>query len=191
VGVDVGKSFDLVAIDEVHIVEQPTRVETVQEAIEWIRHVKPLLAAVDGPRSPAPDGERSRPCEREFLAAKICNIRATPDRATIAGRVDSYYGWIENGFALYGALCADSTAAIECFPTASWTRWVGRRGGRTRASWTADGLGALKLAATPTRTNQDVRDAIAAAVTARAHVQGRTETFGDLVIPLPSAEAVR
>lgn len=35
----------------------------------------------------------------------------------------------------------------------------------------------------PTRTNQDQRDAIAAAMTARQHTLAMTETMGDIVVP--------
>jgi len=73
--------------------------------------------------------------------------------------------------------------AVECFPTAAWTRWVGPRRGRSRAAWTREALPALGLEGIPTRTNQDERDAVAAAVTARAHSRGLTESFGEIVVP--------
>jgi hypothetical protein len=44
-------------------------------------------------------------------------------------------------------------------------------------------LTALGLGNVPARTNQDQRDAIAAAVTARQHSLGLTETMGDIVVP--------
>ena len=70
------------------------------------------------------------------------------------------------------------------FPTASWTRWFGKRGSRSRATWTRQGLTALGLEGIPVRTNQDQRDAIAAAMTARQHSAGMTEAIGDIVVPL-------
>ncbi len=69
------------------------------------------------------------------------------------------------------------------FPTASWTRWHGARGRRSRAAWSRDGLAAMGLAGVLDRTNQDQRDAIAAAVTARQHSRGQTESIGEIVVP--------
>ena len=54
---------------------------------------------------------------------------------------------------------------------------------------TTAGLERLGLAGTPARTNQDVRDAIAAAVTAREHGRGRSEAFGKIVVPLAGVPA--
>jgi predicted nuclease with RNAse H fold len=95
----------------------------------------------------------------------------------------SYYAWVVEGLALFEALRARGRPAIEVFPTASWTRWVGPRAGRSRQSWSRAGLAALGLAGLPARTNQDERDAIAAAVTARQHAYGQTETIGEIVVP--------
>jgi len=69
------------------------------------------------------------------------------------------------------------------FPTASWTRWHGPRGARPRGVWSREALAALGLAGVPARTNQDQRDAIAAALTAREHSAARTEAIGDIVVP--------
>lgn len=73
--------------------------------------------------------------------------------------------------------------AIECFPTAAWTRWHGPRAGRSRSAWTREGLAASELEGVPPRTNQDARDAIAAALTARDYDQGRYQAFGQIVVP--------
>lgn len=192
-GVDVGggrKGFHLVLVDDHGIVAGPERRAAVSEAVAWLRAVGPALTAVDAPAALAPDGERSRPCERQFLAAGICGLRPTPSRTVIEARGDGYYGWIENGLALHRALEHTGLAAIECFPTASWTRWGGPRGTRTRARWTRAGMAALALEGLPARTSQDDRDAIAAAVTARAHCHGETEAFGEIVVPLAPPEAV-
>jgi hypothetical protein len=43
----------------------------------------------------------------------------------------------------------------------------------------------------PAATNQDRRDAIAAAVTARLHDQGLTEVIGEIVVPLRAHDAIR
>jgi hypothetical protein len=44
-------------------------------------------------------------------------------------------------------------------------------------------LAALGLDGVPARTNQDQRDAIAAAMTARQHALALTETIGEIVVP--------
>jgi predicted nuclease with RNAse H fold len=98
-------------------------------------------------------------------------------------RTSAYYAWIVEGLGLFNALDTRDVEVIEVFPTASWTRWFGRRGSRTRAAWSRQGLAALGLDGVPTRTNQDQRDAIAAAVTARQHTAGQTETLGEIVVP--------
>ena len=88
------------------------------------------------------------------------------------------------GSPLFDALVVHGVEVIEVFPTASWTRWYGKRGSRTRSAWTRKGLAALGLEGVPARTNQDQRDAIAAAMTARQHTLTMTETIGDIVVPL-------
>ena len=94
-----------------------------------------------------------------------------------------YYEWIVEGLRLYEALEQQPCEVIECFPTASWTRWHGPRDGRSRADWSSECLKLLGLDGVPTRLNQDQRDAIAAALTARAHEEGRAELFGEIVVP--------
>jgi predicted nuclease with RNAse H fold len=189
-GVDVGgsrKGFHLVVLDEQGICAGPQRCTAVDEALAWLLRSRPSVTAVDSPAAPAPDGERSRPCEREFLAARVCQLRPTPDRETIEARQDAYYEWIERGFALYDALRQAELTVIECFPTASWTRWAGPRNGRSRAHWTREALARMPLVGLRARLNQDDRDAIAAALTARAHTLGLTEEFGPLIVPAPCA----
>jgi predicted nuclease with RNAse H fold len=72
---------------------------------------------------------------------------------------------------------------IEVFPTASWTRWYGKRGLLSRAAWSRLGLAGLGLEGVPTRTTQDQRDAVAAAMTAHQYSQEMTEPIGDIVVP--------
>jgi hypothetical protein len=104
---------------------------------------------------------------------------ATPQRE-LGSR---YYEWIENGLRLYETLATGRWTVIECFPTASWTRWAGARGSRRRSTWTQDALGVLAVADLPRRLGQDGRDAIAAAATARAYERNETEFFGEIVVP--------
>lgn len=182
-GVDVGaaKGFDVTAIDRHGVVARPERLATVDAVMVWLRAQAPRLVSVDSPRRAAPDGARSRRDERA-LARAVCGIRYTPDAEALdANR--GYYAWIRHGFALYAALERARVPAIECFPTASWTRLGGPRGRRPRAAWSRGVLARQGLAGVPARTNQDARDAIGAALTARLHDAGATECFGEIVVP--------
>lgn len=198
-GVDVGgrKGFDAAVIEQrntLHLLWPPRREVTAEGVVSLLAESRPSVIAVDSPISPAPPGSRSRECERA-LRAHVCNIRYTPDLATMNAREDDYYGWILNGLSLYEALKTPdaSWCVIECFPTASWTRLGGPRVG-TRRAWSsrvlrdhflASGL----LTGVPSRLNQDGRDAIVAAYTAYLHGRGLTEPFGDLVVPAGSNRA--
>jgi predicted nuclease with RNAse H fold len=187
-GVDVGagKGFDLAVIDRDGLVAGPVRIAGVRDVVPWLREWGPRVVAVDSPRSAAPDGELSRPCERELVRARVCGIRYTPDMAALA-RNPAYYAWIAHGLELYRALEAEEDRVgwkvIECFPTATWSRLGGRRGTRSRARWSSAVLEGLGLAGLPARLSQDARDAIGAAVTARLYDGGRTEAFGEIVVP--------
>ncbi len=183
-GVDVGgerKGFHLALVDEERLRRGPVRAPTVEEAVRVLAGWGPRLVAVDAPCRPAPDGLLSRPEERE-LARRICGIRYTPDRARL--EESEYYAWVRRGLRLYRALEREGLAAVECYPTASFTRWAGPRGRRTRAAWTRAALAATGLARVPPRLSQDGRDAIAAALTARSYDLGRVEHLGAIVVPL-------
>jgi predicted nuclease with RNAse H fold len=163
-GVDVGgrrKGFHLAVVDErsVVLLQRCATPDDVVAALPPVRAV-----AIDAPRALG-----VRPEERR-LAREICRIRWTP--AETGG--DPYYEWIEHGLELYELL----PDAIEVFPTASLTRWVGPRLG-SRAAWSTTALAGWL----PPRSNQDERDAIAAALTAREHDEGRTESYGAIVVP--------
>jgi predicted nuclease with RNAse H fold len=184
-GVDVGgtrKGFHVAVVDDDRLVGGPRRVATPGEVVEFLGELSTRLVAVDSPREPAPDGARSRADERA-LAVAVCGIRYTPDAAAVAA--STYYEWIRNGLELYTALSAARFRAIECFPTASWTRWAGPRGARSRARWSHEALAGRALAGVPGRLSQDDRDAIGAALTARAFERGVTESFGTIVVPVP------
>jgi predicted nuclease with RNAse H fold len=179
-GVDVGgerKGFDIALVDGRRLLTLAGGLDRAG-VVELVDQARPAVVAIDGPRSCAARGQTTRAGERE-LARAICGIRWTPDATTV--RSNPYYAWIVEGLALFEALSGHDV--IEVFPTASWTRWHGARGGRTRSAWSRDALGTLGLAGVPPRTNQDQRDAIAAAVTARQHTEGRTETIGTIVVP--------
>jgi predicted nuclease with RNAse H fold len=185
VGVDVGgkrKGFDAAVIDNRQVLELRGGL-TCQQVVDLVMAHSPAVVAIDSPGSCAPDGRTCRDDERQ-LATSICGIRWTPDSQHV--HASPYYAWVLEGLALFDALSRrGAEVVIEVFPTASWTRWFGKRGSRTRAAWTRQGLAALGLEGVPPRTNQDQRDAIAAAVTAREHGTGRTEAIGDIVVPLP------
>jgi predicted nuclease with RNAse H fold len=186
-GVDVGgrrKGFHLALIDHRRVVHGPLRAPTVDAVVEALVALRPVLVAVDAPCAAAPDGARIRACEVAFVRRRICGIRPTPDRGRLAAN-PSYYGWIANGLALYEALRREGLRAIECFPTAAWTIWGGERGRATRARWSAAALGDQRVAAIPPRCGQDSRDALGAALVARAHASGACEAIGDIVVPLP------
>jgi predicted nuclease with RNAse H fold len=184
-GIDVGgsrKGFDLTVVDGGSVVDLRSRLRDPPAVLAALAPHEPVVVGVDSPASPAPPGARLREDERE-LARAVCGIRWTPEAATIASG-SAYYEWARRGLELHRALRAElDCIVIEVFPTASWTRWFGPREG-PRAAWTRAGLARLGLDGVPARTNQDVRDSIAAAVTAREHGLGRTEAFGEIVVPL-------
>jgi predicted nuclease with RNAse H fold len=190
IGVDVGgkrKGFDLAVIDEQRLLALHDHLD-VNGVLALVSEYQPSVVAIDSPRCFAPDGKSARAGERQ-LAREICGIRWTPDASKAVG---DYYAWIHEGLALYQALePRPGPEVIEVFPTASWTRWLGKRGKRSRADWTTAGLARLDLDGLPKRTNQDQRDAIAAAVTARLHTHGDTEALGELVVPKTSAVAAQ
>jgi hypothetical protein len=178
-GVDVGgpgKGFDVALIDERRLLRLERR-QSCDDVVAIVQAERPAVVAVDSPRSCAPAGATTRDCERALNLA-VCGIRWTPDETQV--RANPYYRWIVEGLALYAAL--DGSTAIEVFPTASWTRWIGPRAG-SRAAWTSAGMKALGLTGLPARSNQDQRDAIAAAVTARECSHGLTQRFGEIVVP--------
>ena len=182
VSVDVGgkrKGFDVAVIDERQVLALQGHLAR-QQVVDLVRDHRPAVVAVDSPRVCAPHGKTARDSELQ-LAKSICGIRWTPDENRVLA--SAYYAWIVDGLALFGALAACGAEVIEVFPTASWTRWHGPRGSRTRATWTRQGLAALGLAGVPERTNQDQRDALAAAMTARQHSHAMTEMIGEIVIP--------
>ncbi len=186
IGVDVGgrrKGFDVAVIDERRLLELQRGLGR-DAVVALVDQTSPELVGIDSPCGCATAGATARDGERE-LSRKICGIRWTPDESEV--RSNPYYAWVVEGLELYATLARRGADTVEVFPTASWTRWLGSRAGRSRAEWTRDGLALLPLDGLPGRTNQDARDAIAAAVTARAHSYGETELFGELVVPADSS----
>ena len=186
-GVDVGgprKGFDFAVIDRRGLVALE-RVASPRDVARRLAVFAPRVVAVDSPRRAARHGESSRACERE-LARRVCGIRYTPDERALHSHPGGYYDWILNGLDLYAELAA--LDAVECFPTAMWTRLAGPRGRRSRAAWSRDALAALAIAGVPERLGQDARDAIGAAVTARLFDEAGCELLGDeIAVPAPRA----
>jgi predicted nuclease with RNAse H fold len=189
VGIDVGgrrKGFHGCALRGAEIVAGPERLPDVRAAVAWVEARRPRIVSLDSPKTCAPPGEVSRWDERELNAA-VCGIRWTPDESRLAG--NPYYEWVEHGLELYAALAQAGIARkrlIEVFPTAAWTRLSGPRGKLSRARWSTAALADLGLVGLPSRRlNQDDRDAIAAAFVARLHAEGggRTEAFGEIIVP--------
>jgi predicted nuclease with RNAse H fold len=189
-GVDVGgraKGFHVAFVDRASGAALE-RCRSANDCIEALRAAAPRVVAIDAPASWAPDGERSRPCERRFATTRLCGIRFTPDAAAAAARRDRYLEWIEHGLELWDACAAAGLRVIECFPTASWTAWLGPRGAHTRAAWSARGVTALircGMRGLDVVRNQDDRDGLAAALTARQWDE-RPEAvmrFGTLHVP--------
>ena len=176
-GVDVGgprKGFHAAVIDERAVVAGPTHLPDVEAAVRWLVDHAPVMVAVDSPITLGP-----RDCERA-LARDVCHLYYTP--AALGG---PFYDWMRNGFALYAALRESGLAAIECFPTATWTILAGPRGDRPRRTWSSESLATLGLAGIPARLDQDGRDAICAAYTARVHARGRADPrFMPIAVPL-------
>jgi predicted nuclease with RNAse H fold len=182
IGVDVGgrrKGFDLALLDDRQVALLLGGLDR-EAVLQLVSMHRPALVAVDSPRSCAPEGHSTRECERE-LNTSVCGIRWTPDKKRVDA--DPYFAWIVEGLALHAALAVADVPVIEVFPTASWTRWHGPRGPLTRAEWTRQGLARLCLTRVPERTNQDQRDAIAAAMTAQQHTRGLTQEIGEIVVP--------
>jgi predicted nuclease with RNAse H fold len=180
-GVDVGgrrKGFHAAVVGPDRLVAGSEQLPSPAAVVAWLGGFRLRLSAVDSPRSPAPKGSGSRPCERA-LARAICGIRYTPELARLEG--NAYYEWIVNGLELYAALEEHGLMVIECFPTASFTRWAGARGAKTRAAWSHAYLASLGFA--PDRHGQDGRDAVAAALTARCYDEGSFEAFGEIIVP--------
>lgn len=183
-GVDVGgarKGFDVAIVDSHGALRLPPARRLDAERVRTlIEQFAPVLVAIDSPCSAACSGETARRGEL-FLNREVCGIRWTPDEDTIA--VGDHHDWIRRGRTLFELLRADGRPTIEVFPTASWTRWHGRRAGRRRSVWSREALSRLGVTGVPARTSQDLRDAIAAAVTAYQDWCEETERFGEIVVP--------
>ncbi len=181
-GIDVGgrrKGFHLAVIEGARVVGLE-EYRGVGGLVERLVEVGPQAVGIDSPPEWAPDGEKSRPAEREFVGRKVCGIRYTPDRAAAEAHAGNYYEWIFNGMALWEGLgeAGFQGKSFEVFPTASWTIWHGPRGKRNREEWSQEALEALPLELPEVEWTQDFRDAVAAAWTVALLESGRAEEIG-------------
>jgi predicted nuclease with RNAse H fold len=200
-GVDVGgrrKGFHIAVIDDHRVLALENRT-TVSAAAAFLGPWHPRLVAIDSPCALAEADGFRRHSERR-LAAAVCRLRYTPSGADLDAQKRKrrrararYYEWIEHGRELYEALETAGLATIECFPTACWTEWYGRRDGEGRAIWSTAALTGLGIDAFEWRLGQDGRDAIAAALTAWQAEHGECRCFGDIVVPRqrPTWQGVR
>jgi predicted nuclease with RNAse H fold len=192
-GVDVGgprKGFDLAILEGSTVVELLSG-QDVDEAASAIAAAGALVVGIDSPCSCALPGEKSRPGERK-LAGELCPIFYTPDEQTVRSG-NPFYRWVVEGLALYAALAreAPTAEAIEVFPSAAWTVWAGPREGRPKPAWSRRALKASGVSGLPGRTSQDARDAVGAALVARAHWHGGTSDYGGIMVPRPGAVALK
>jgi hypothetical protein len=200
VGIDVGgvrKGFHIAVVQQevgdvrAHDIDVRFREfaghNAVQDTIDWVLDRRPICVAIDAPAAWAPADQLSRPEEAAFARAGICAIRFTPPASAAAAREDDYYAWIEHGLELWAGLArVGGLEVVECFPTASWTQWFGARGPRSRARWTREALAAIALpglGGAEQARNQDRRDALAAALTARQAEREEMLCFGPLTVP--------
>jgi predicted nuclease with RNAse H fold len=189
-GIDIGgrkKGFHAAVVEDKNVIAGPQQLNAVDAVVSWLVPHEPSVVALDSPRTCAPAGEKSREGERALMN-EVCGIRFTPEEAKLTG--NPYYEWIVCGRELYAGLEAEqgrrAWQIIEVFPTASWTRWAGRKGSKSRARWTREEFDRFALGGLPARRlNQDDRDAIAAALTAQQYERGETEEFGEILVPLP------
>ena len=186
-GVDVGgkrKGFHLAVIEG----DRVTELEQYPDAQTLATHLiemKPQAVGIDSPPEWAPDGQKSRPAEREFAKKRICGIRYTPDRTTAQAHPGTYYEWIFNGMELWDALRTRphfQGRLFEVFPTASWTIWHGPRGNRKREEWSHEALEALPLQLPEVKWTQDLRDAVAAALTAEAGAEREDRSISSILL---------
>ena len=115
-GIDVGgrkKGFHLAVIQGQEVVELG-QYRDVGELVAELVELGPGAVGIDSPPEWAPDGEKSRPAEREFARQKICGIRYTPDRATAEAHAGSYYEWVFNGMELWEGLVKGPTRYLKC-----------------------------------------------------------------------------
>ncbi|MCW2973811.1 MAG: hypothetical protein JWN72_2084 [Thermoleophilia bacterium] len=172
-GIDVGgtrKGSHVAVIDLAgRLVEPVLRVATPTTGIRHLASLQVSSVVIDAPRAPAPEGERSRPCERALRRETGQGIFWTPDSAHVA---EHYLrDWLETGFAFFAAAGAAGLGVEEGFPSAAFAQLDTRHPGESRAGFTArvvaEVRGRFGCVSFEVR-DQDERDALCAAWIARA-----------------------
>ncbi|MBC7459727.1 MAG: DUF429 domain-containing protein [Thermoleophilia bacterium] len=172
-GIDVGgtRKGSHVAMVDLRgcMVEPVLNVATPAAGIRHLLAYGVTTVVIDAPRRPAPNGERSRSCERSLRRSTGHGIFWTPDAAHVA---DHYLqDWLVNGFAWFEAAVAAGLDTEEGFPSAAFAHLDTRRAGESRAAFTtrvtADVRRRLGCGPFAVR-GQDERDALCAAWIARA-----------------------
>ncbi len=191
-GVDVGgprKGFDVAILEGSVVVDLRSR-QGRDEVAQLLAAAGPRVVGIDSPCACSPAGEKSRPGERR-LAREICPIFYTPDEETVRSG-NPFYGWVVEGLELYAAVQEALPVArcVEVFPSAAWTVWAGPRDGRPKAEWSRQGLEAAGVGGLPGRMSQDARDAVGAALVARADWHGECTDYGGIRVPRPGAVAL-
>ena len=110
-----------VALRVIARTQRHTECEAVAELVEKER---PTVVAIDSPQCCAPMGRSARDGERQ-VAKSIRGTRWTPDERHVYA--SAYHAWIVEGLTFFHALATCDVEVIEVFPTASWTRWHGKR----------------------------------------------------------------
>jgi predicted nuclease with RNAse H fold len=172
-GIDVGgtrKGSHLALVDATARMVEP--VLHVMSAAAAVRHLMELgveVVAIDAPRRPAPDGQRSRACERALRRTTGHGIFWTPDAAQLSGHY--LRDWLQTGFEFFEQAAAAGLRAEEAFPSASFSLLSARRAGETRTTHTTrvtDHVRGRLGCDAHAVGGQDARDALCAAWIARA-----------------------
>ena len=101
-------------------------------------------------------------------------------------RGSAYYGWVVHGLEFHAALMTRTAAEVDRGLPDRVVDALARRSRRPEPVGLDAGGGARPRARSRARAdNQDQRDAIAAAVTARQHTAGTTQTLIDILVPAP------
>ncbi len=196
IGIDVGglrKGFHLVALKGASIVGV-YKTRSTEDALAWCLGQGALSVAIDCPCQWRPDTGK-RLAEQELYKRGI-SCYWTPSRSAALEHPKDFYGWIQNGMALYHAISnsyplISSPASIskphcfETFPYAVSRQLSGMERDKEmqrRSILTRFGIGQSEL------VSIDFVDAALCALTAQLTLRGQTLALGDeaggwIVIP--------
>jgi hypothetical protein len=182
-GVDVGgrrKAFDVAVVEGRSLIGLRER-QSVDDVVAWVASVKPSVVAIDSPRSaPRPAGPTGR---RKRMSAMRSAASGGRPRAPNSKAIPTTSG-----------SSRDCVSMTRSRPSRSkWSSASPRppgRAGTGRATVAAGPRGRAKRSPRSNSrggvTNQDKRDAIAAALTARDYDHDCFDAFGDIIVPHPA-----